>query len=181
MPSLCAATQSTLDRINRPHGALKVKEIILGLAAFRREYHGQIWLEVMLVRGLNDSLRGIRDLKKAIVRIKPDKVQLNTVVRPPSDRTARALSLTDMKKIQKILGPKCEIVADFDARQRSIRFTGLGKAILGIIGRRPETVAAIAASLGADRDEVLKVIQALQKERRVRRVIHHDRVYFEPV
>ncbi len=178
LPTLCAASQRALDRVNRPHPALRISTIIRGLAAFRREFRGQIWLEVMLVRGLNDSNRDIRNLKKAIARIKPDKVQLNTVVRPPSERTARPVPLAALKKIKKILGPKCEIVAEFSARQRLVLSAPLEKAILGIIRRRPETAAGIAASLGADRNEVLNVLHALQKRRRVKTVIHHNRVYY---
>lgn len=180
MPTLCAASQEVLTRVNRPHPSLKVGKIIQGLAAFRKEFAGQIWLEVMLVRGLNDSLREIRELKQALRRIRPDKVQLNTVVRPPSDRAARPVPRPALRKICKILGPNCEIVADFVKSEGSTPVPGLKKDIVGMIRRRPETADGILRSLGAKRGEIKEALNALKKDRRIRIVRHRNRVYYEP-
>lgn len=181
MPTLCAASQKTLERVNRPHRELKIGKIIRGLVLFRKEFAGQIWLEVMLVRGLNDSLREIRKLKQAIRLIRPDKIQLNTVVRPPSDRSAFPVPAASLKKIKKILGPKCEIVADFGKKQRPASVPDLKKDIIGMIRRRPETAVGIARSLGAQRGEVKEALNALQKDKRIRIVRHRNRVYYESV
>jgi len=181
LPTLCAASQKTLDRVNRPHRTLKIGKIIRGLAAFRKEFTGQIWLEVMLVRGLNDSVCEIRKLKQAIRRIKPDKVQLNTVVRPPSAKFALPVPRAALLKIKKMLGRNCEIVAAFDKKQPPAHFPDLKKDIIEIVRRRPETAAAIAHSLGAVRARVNKVLSTLRKSRRIRIVRHRNRVYFKPV
>jgi len=83
IPSLDAATQSTFERTNRPHPDLRIEEIIEGLVALREEFEGEIWLEVMLVKGLNDF--EVHKIAQAAKRIRPDKIQLNTVVRPPAE------------------------------------------------------------------------------------------------
>lgn len=179
LPTLCTTSQRIFDRIHRPHPRLKITNIIQGLAAFRKEFKGQIWLEVMLVRGLNDSPRRIRGLKKAIARIKPDKIQLNTVIRPPSESTAQPVHPGILKRIQAMLGPRCEIVAEFSVPPQTALSTGLEQAILGIIRRRPETADAIAGSLGANRTEVMKILYILHKRKRVRIVTHHKHVYYK--
>lgn len=107
MPSLDAATQKTFQKIDRPHPSLKIENIIEGMVEFRKIYpirspakdtmagspniksgltsngaSGQIWLEIMLVEGINDNQDELNALKTAVEKIEPDKVQLNTPVRP---------------------------------------------------------------------------------------------------
>ncbi|MCP4450331.1 MAG: radical SAM protein, partial [Planctomycetes bacterium] len=84
LPSLDAAENSGFNRIARPPSGLDVRDIIKGLVAFRQQFSGQLWLEVLLVRGLNDTSGQVYNLKAAIDTIKPDRIHLNTVVRPPA-------------------------------------------------------------------------------------------------
>ena len=88
VPSLDAATDAVFRKVNRPHAGLTAAGIIAGLSAFRREFQGQIWLEIMLVRGVNDGPGHLKKLKAAAALIRPDRIQLNTVVRPPAERRA---------------------------------------------------------------------------------------------
>jgi wyosine [tRNA(Phe)-imidazoG37] synthetase (radical SAM superfamily) len=180
MPTLCAASQEVLTRINRPHPSLKVDKIIQGLVVFRGEFSGQIWLELMFVKGLNDSPRELKKIKRAIRRIRPDKIQLNTVVRPPSDRSALPVTAASLKRIKGFLGSNCEIVAAYGKNPKPTPVSGLKKNIIEIIRRRPETPTGIAQSLGANLTEVIKVLYALEQDRRVRVVRHRNRRYYEP-
>src|SRR4030042_1638360 len=54
VPSLDAATAAAFRRVNRPLPSLKVEDIVGALAMFRREFTGQSWLAIMLVKGIND-------------------------------------------------------------------------------------------------------------------------------
>lgn len=110
VPSLDAATAEAFRRVDRPHDKINIEEVIAGLIALSREFQGKIWLEVMLVKGLNDSLPQARKLKQAIDRINPDKVQLNSPVRTTAEEGVIALSPEKLAKIKEILGEKCEIV-----------------------------------------------------------------------
>jgi wyosine [tRNA(Phe)-imidazoG37] synthetase (radical SAM superfamily) len=181
LPTLCCASQKTLDRVNRPCPGLKIEKIIKGLTDFRREFSGQIWLEIMLVRGLNDSPQEIRRLKPVIRKIHPDRIQLNTVVRPPSDRSARPVPLPALERIRKMLGKDCEIVAEFGKKRKFAAGDRIEKDILEIIKRRPETASAIARSLGADQDQVHKTLDFLIQKNRIRIVRHQNRAFYEPV
>jgi wyosine [tRNA(Phe)-imidazoG37] synthetase (radical SAM superfamily) len=117
VPSLDAATPGVFAKINRPHAGLTVEKTINGLIAFRREFKGRIWLEIMLVKGVNDGPAHLRALKKAIARIRPDRVQLNTVVRPPAEKNARPLTRQELEAVREALGGEAEIIADF-AREK---------------------------------------------------------------
>ena len=114
VPSLDAATEPIFARINRPHPGLTAAGIIAGLAEFRKSFRGEIWLEIMLVKGINDGAGHLRALKKAVRLIRPDRVQLNTVVRPPAERTARPLSAAEMERIRSFFGGKAETLVRAD-------------------------------------------------------------------
>jgi wyosine [tRNA(Phe)-imidazoG37] synthetase (radical SAM superfamily) len=180
VPSLDAVTEGVFKKINRPHPSLTAAGIVDGLAAFRRGYKGRIWLEVLLVRGVNDGLPHLRALKKAIARIRPDRVQLNTVVRPPAVKSAQPLSLEDLEQVQAFLGGPVEIIADFKKSDQTPGKKDIAGQVLELIRRRPETADGIARSLGATVVEVRRACGELEKRGAIRPVIHNGRTYFEP-
>jgi wyosine [tRNA(Phe)-imidazoG37] synthetase (radical SAM superfamily) len=109
VPSLDAVTQILFAKIDRPHPGINIEDVVNGLIALRREFRGKIWLEVMLVKGINDDIRHIRKLKEVIERINPDKVQLNSPVRTTSEEGVFPVAKSKLKKIKAILGEKVEI------------------------------------------------------------------------
>jgi len=178
VPSLDAVPEGLFRRVNRPHSSLRSDRLIEGLVRFREGFRGRIWLEVMLVKGINDSPAHVRALKKAVGRIAPDRVHLNTVVRPPADARAKPLSPAAMDKVRRAIGPRAEVVASFRERERPPAAVDLDRAILETVGRRPVTVEDISTALGRHRDEVLKALAGLLREGEVRESPHGGRTYF---
>ena len=110
VPSLDSVTAKILTKIDRPHPAIKLENIIDGLINLKKEFRGKIWLEVMLVKGINDDLRQIKKLKEVTDRINPDKIQLNSPVRTTTEPNIFPVDKKKLEKIKEILGDKCEIV-----------------------------------------------------------------------
>jgi wyosine [tRNA(Phe)-imidazoG37] synthetase (radical SAM superfamily) len=110
VPSLDAVDPEMFKQIDRPNAGVKLNEIIEGLVALRKEFRGLIWLEVMLVAGINDGLKHIEELKKAILRINPDKIQLNSPVRYTAEKNIFPVEKAKLEKIKEILGGKAEII-----------------------------------------------------------------------
>lgn len=110
VPSLDAADQEVFIKIDRPGPGIKIENIINGLISLRQEFKGQIWLEVMLVKGLNDNPKHIKALKEAIDKINPDKIQLNSPVRSTTEKNILKLDEKELERIKDIFGNKCEIV-----------------------------------------------------------------------
>ena len=178
VPSLDAVPAPVFRRVNRPHAALDNRRIIDGLVRFREEFRGELRLEIMLVKGINDSPADIRALEAAISRIRPDRIELNTVVRPPADGSARPLGPAALAKIGARLGPKAVVVASFAGKRQAPAAGSLEGSILATVGRRPQTAADIALALGRHRDEVLKALTSLLRRRLVRTLAHGDKTYF---
>jgi wyosine [tRNA(Phe)-imidazoG37] synthetase (radical SAM superfamily) len=110
VPSLDAVDLQIFKQIDRPDNGVKLNEIIAGLVALRKEFKGKIWLEIMLVAGVNDGLGHIRQLKEVIERINPDKIQLNSPVRSTAEKNVLPVDKAKLEKIKEVLGSKAEII-----------------------------------------------------------------------
>ncbi len=164
MPSLDAADEETFHTINCPYPSINAEKVISGLCAFRKEFRGRVWLEVFLVEGINTGPQQIAALRDAADRIKPDKIQLNTAVRPTADPNIKPLSIERLRDIAAQLGPACEVVADF-ARSRHVGPTESqtqAEALLSMLKRRPCSLNDISAGLGISHNEVMTHISDLQ-------------------
>ena len=179
VPSLDAVPAPLFRTVNRPHPSLDAGRIVQGLARFRQEFKGQIWLEVMLVKGVNDTPAHIRELRKAAAAIRPDRIQLNTVVRPPAEATARPLSPRKLDRIRRALGDRAEVVADFGPSREPRGRANLAGAITAVVGRRPVTAGDLSASLGRPRREVIEAAGRLLATGRIRAVRHGRKTFYE--
>ena len=118
MPSLDAATQETFEKIDRPYPSLKIEKIIEGIADFSKIYKGKLWLEIMLVKGVNDNQDELNALKKAVEKIEPDKIQLNTPVRPTCEKGVEIVSQKKLLEIKEFFGKKCEIIPELKKKEQ---------------------------------------------------------------
>ncbi len=103
---------------------------------------------MFLVEGVNSSPEQVRKIGAIAERIRPDRIQLNTAVRPTAEPDVKALSEAALAELAKLLGPKAEVIADFRRPQEAPAFESRGAEVLDMIRRRPVTVADIAAGLG---------------------------------
>jgi len=181
IPSLDAVNEVTFQCLNRPHPSLKMDEIILGLIQFRKQYRGQIWLEILFCRGVNDGKEEIEKLKEVIERIEPDRIQLNTPVRPPAEDFVFPLTLGQLEEIRKTLGDKAEIIPEFTASLGEEFNSVKDTEILNLIKRRPCTTEDISKALGLRIDEVVKHLDHLTKTGTIRYRIYEHRCYYENV
>ncbi|MHC4123545.1 MAG: radical SAM protein, partial [Planctomycetota bacterium] len=145
VPSLDAGDEETFQKIDRPHEQLNLERIIDGLCRFREEFRGQIWLEVFLIEGVNTGTEQISKIKDAVAKIQPDKVQLNTAVRPTADAGVERISPERLRELAAQLGHNCEIVADFSTDKQDTGIKTTAKSVLSMLKRRPCSVDDICS------------------------------------
>ncbi|MFC1737552.1 radical SAM protein [Planctomycetota bacterium] len=171
MPSLDAADEQTFQKINRPHQDLTIENIISGLVGFRKQYTGQIWLEVFLIETVNTAPEHIEKIKNAIERIRPDKVQLNTAVRPTAEPSLKCVSPQKLHDIADRLGPNCEVIVDFSKHKTAEDSTTditsaldphTMETLLSMLKRRPCSVNDISSAMDIPPNEALKYIAHLK-------------------
>ncbi len=179
VPSLDAGSPGVFARINRPHESIDFETMVEGLVAFRREYAGQLWLEIFLVADLNDADEEIDRMVAIVERIHPDRVQLNTIARPPAVAGMHTLPPDRLSSIAACFTPSAEVVAEFaapiDAKER-----GTLDDILAMIRRRPCTTDDVAQAFGLHRNEVLKFLEHLARDEAIDQRRSERKIYWIP-
>ncbi|MDD2563217.1 MAG: radical SAM protein [Salinivirgaceae bacterium] len=102
LPSLDAATNEVFMKINRPATNLTTDQYIQGLIDFRSEFKGKIWLEIFILPDYNDTDHELSELKKVILKIKPDSIQLNTLDRPGTISNLRGATREELQRISNL-------------------------------------------------------------------------------
>ena len=178
MPTLSTVKEETFRLIHQPHDDLSASRVIEGLKSFRKSYRGQLFIEVMLLAGFNDRDEEIEALRHVILEIAPDRVQLNTVVRPPANAKAIPLDRTRLEYIKRVFGERAEIIATAPIRDKQ-HFRGtLSDAVLEMARRRPVTVEDVAGALDAPLFEVDKAVKALVHKGQLREQTHLGKDYY---
>ncbi len=104
LPTLDAYDEASFRAINRPHGSLRFEDVKEGLVTFSREFEGQLWIEIMLMEGINDDDESLGKYAALLGGLRYDRLYLNTPVRPPAEPEVRPLSSEKMKRALQLLG-----------------------------------------------------------------------------
>jgi len=181
LPSLDAATEITFQKINRPAPQLTVEKYIQGLIDFRKEYKGKFWLEIFLLKDYNDSKEELDLLKKAILKINPDSIQLNTLDRPGTVENLIPLSKNELQEIIDYWNlPKVEIIASPPERTNIESYRDdVETAILETIARRPCTLDDLHNFLGIHINEINKYLGTLEANNQIETVKLERGVFYE--
>jgi len=163
LPTLVAADAEMFRRVNRPHGGVGFDRMLEGLETFRREFRGRYWLEVMLIGGLNAAPDQARRIAQAALRIGPDRIQLNTVTRPPADPEARPATREELEAVLPFFGDKAEIIAEWRGASTS-GAKPRKEEVLGLVRRHPCTAEDVAAGLGITRSEASRLAEGLRED-----------------
>ena len=178
IPSLDTVNPEIFTKVNRPHPELSVSQMIAGLERFRNVFLGKLWLEIMLVRGINDTPEELESMRDILTPIKLDMVQINTPVRPGTDSTCKPLTSQELAYCKEILGDPCEVIAAFDGRQHTLE-VNLKEKICSMVSRRPLNLSEIADSLGMDREKATEVLTLLEKQGKIELHKHGVEYYYQ--
>ena len=180
LPSLDSASERTFRRIDRPHRGVDLEVYIQGLVDFRREYSGKIWLEVMILPGYNDNRDDLSLLKEAILRIGPDKVQLNSLDRPGTVKDLRTADEQTLGTIIEYWGlNNVEIIAAPPARKKTRAYrTDMESAIVETLKRRPCTLPDLVGILDIHENELNKYLGVLESSGQIEAVPEQRGIFY---
>ncbi|MEN2997436.1 MAG: radical SAM protein [Brevinematia bacterium] len=168
-PSLDAVTQETFEKVNRPINSVRIEKIIEGLVRFREEFKNKILLEVLLVKGINDSEEELRKIGETCCLIKPDIVQISTVDRPGAYPDALPLSSEELRKAKMIISSyyaNVEVLSRHYVNPEPLKkdIIGLREDIVEILRRRPLTVLDVVIAEGIDFFKAKQILSDLERE-----------------
>jgi len=178
LPSLDAGDESMFRYVNRPHRSLSFDEMVEGLIDFRAEFDKEIWLEVFLLAGVNATPAEVMKIKEHIGRIKPDRIQLNTVVRPPAREFAYAVGQEELTELCALFGERAEVIRPFLHRGGTEVCEMRREEILSLLARRPCSLEDLADGLMLNKNGLLKDLNDLVSSGLVRYVYRKGQVYY---
>ena len=183
IPSLDAATDCVFEKINRPHSSITTERVISGLEALRDDFAREMWLEIFIIPGLNDTDDEIQKLHEAILRIRPDRVQLNTLDRPGVESWVQPATQKHLLDIASRLNyPSIEVIQPPDTRKEIPSYSDdLKNCILQTIQRRPCTVLDLCDIFSLHQNEVNKYIGGLLLDGLIREKREERGIFFVAV
>jgi wyosine [tRNA(Phe)-imidazoG37] synthetase (radical SAM superfamily) len=168
LPSLDAVSEEVFRYVNRPHSLVQIQTIIEGLRSFRSIYRGKIWLEIMMLKNINNDAGELAKIKETIAYLQADKVQINTVTRPPSEKIAGPVDSEELNRICAYLGGTCEVICSFEKSAPRQQTGDWAAMILDVVKRRPLNLDDIVRVTGIPLSQVESTLRDLEKRGEIR-------------
>lgn len=178
--SLSAGDQTQFKYLNQPHTNLTIDGLVNGIKTFRSEFKGELWLEVFVAWGINSTPTDISRIAEWAKSFKPDRIQLNTAIRPPVKKFVRAVPREKLDALAKRFTPQAEVIAEFNSNATPSSQAN-EETILAILQRRPCTATQISIALGLHPNETAKYLGKLDRMNRIQsNKINSETHYFSP-
>jgi wyosine [tRNA(Phe)-imidazoG37] synthetase (radical SAM superfamily) len=178
IPSLDAGDARMFAAVNRPCEDLSFERINDGLIALGEEFSGEIWIEVFILGGYTADVFEVRKINEWVRRIKPDRVQINTVTRPPAESFAVAVNRGRLEELARLFEPEAEVIADFRGVHAQADFAATRETVLQLLERRPCSVDDLAEGLSIHRNEAVKYVEELLATNQIECVRTSNRVFY---
>jgi wyosine [tRNA(Phe)-imidazoG37] synthetase (radical SAM superfamily) len=182
LPSLDAGDEAIFQYINRPHHDISFERMIDGLSGFIRLYRGPVWVEVFLLAGVTAMPAEIGKIDAILRKIRPTRVQLNTVTRPPAEEFAFAVSEEQMEGLKGLFSQAVEIVGRcVPVPSADLQGGRSPDDILSLLRRRPCTLEGVSSGLAVQPAEALKHLDELCRRGAVMVVHRHDGMFYKTI
>lgn len=182
VPSLDAGSEELFRHVNRGCPEITFSKMLVGLEQFAREYHGKMWLEVFLLSGITAIEAEVKKIAEITARIKPEKVQLNTVARPPAESFSEPVEKLQLEKFVPLFGKTpVEIIADFNDTHKIAEYVATGEDVESMLKRRPCSQADISDGLHLHPNETGKYLGHLLDENKIASIEKDGVIYYQAV
>ena len=173
LPSMDTLVEAEYRRLNRPHAAIGLGSIRRGLLDFRAGFDGAIFLEILLLAGINDTGENLRLLREFCREFAPTRVDVVTMSRPGAHPGAKAVSREVLTRFKEALGaaaPPAAVSRDGHGPSAlaARAMDDLAARIAASVARRPQTARGLATALGVPVDHVTQALLALERTGTVR-------------
>jgi wyosine [tRNA(Phe)-imidazoG37] synthetase (radical SAM superfamily) len=180
LPTVAAGSERVFRRIHRPHPSLSCEKVLGGIRKFSEEFPGEIWVEVMLVRGVNDDRSSLEDIAKVLEGIEPDKVHLTAPTRPPSEKWVKCptkeaveLALATIPASSATMEPEA---GEFGFIEDSVVEDLL--AMAAVHPMREEQVLGVLVDAGYSKDKAIDILDGLVESSTMSKTEHLGEVFY---
>ncbi len=181
LPSLDAGDEKSFIKINRPHPSLEFDAILQGFLDFKKNYRGKFWVEVMLMKGINDSKDELLKIKEKLDLIKPDRIDINVPIRPPVENWLKIPSKSIIPILNEIFGDYSNI--NFPEQGKfSIYSSDFEKEVLSILERHPMRQSQIIETFlspNFNNDKIKEQLKKLKSHKKIKDILYNNIVFWK--
>ena len=179
MPTLDAGNEKMFLKINRPHYKVRFKEMIEGFISFRKKYSGQIWMEVMLIKNVNDTMEELKQIKELLDLIKPDRVYVNVPIRPPAEDWVKIPAKDAIDLANEILGSYKDI-SNPESGDFNLYTENFEDEFLAIISRHPLNLQQILKTFSnLPLEEINEKIKELESQGKIIKISYQGKKFWQ--
>lgn len=176
--SLSAWDEDSFQAVNRPSPGCTFAQLVAGEMAFREQFNGELVLEVFVVEGLNSASENMKRIAEFAAMIRPDRVQLNTAVRPPAERDVLPVPPDHLNELARFFEPAAEVIAQYSAGWET-NFQANEGTILQTLQRRPCTADQLAEVFSMHRNEIAKYLGKLLGDGAIQTLRQGGELYYK--
>ena len=179
LPSLDAGNAKLYKKINRPHPDITFSRLVNGLKLFRYEYTGKMWIEIMLIKDLNDSTEILSEIADKLREIQPDEVHILLPTRPPVEPWVKPADQEGIQRAADIFGSIARVINTTDGNFELAENEELVDAVVDIITRHPMKESELLRTLEKySKGDVRDTLVLLEKSRKAQVVIRNGVRYW---
>jgi wyosine [tRNA(Phe)-imidazoG37] synthetase (radical SAM superfamily) len=158
--TLSAWGEASFQQIHRPAQGITFDLLVAGERAFRKEYSGELSVEVFIIDGVNSDISKVRKIAKVVESINPDRIDINTAVRPPAVEGVRASPEEHLQAIAEVFGTKASVTAPFK-KQGFQSLETSEDTVLGLIRRHPASCSQLAAEFNLPEEKMYRMLKQM--------------------
>ena len=180
LPSLDAGDERSFIKINRPHPDIKFESVIQGFIDFRSLFKGKLWIEIMIMKAINDSKKELLKIKEKIDLIKPDKIDINIPLRPPLEKWVKIPDKSIFVLLDEIFGSYSDIslpeIGNFYLYSQDFE-----KELLNIIKRHPMRQNQIINTFSSNifkKEDIIYRLKKLESKNKIKKSSYYNQIYW---
>ena len=101
------------------------------------------------MEGINAAQDQVEQIAAIATEIAPDKIHLNTAVRPPAEKEVAPVTEEKLRALCGLFTPCAEVIASFEVAPAAADGNLNTESLVGLICRHPATAEQLAAVSGA--------------------------------
>jgi len=181
LPSLDAGDEKSFIKINRPHPSIKFEEVIQGFIDFNKKFKNKFWIEIMIMKGINDIKEELIKIKDKLDLIKPDRIDINVPIRPPAENWVKCPNKDIIPLLNDVFGDYNDI--NFPEMGKfGFYSSNFEKELLSIIERHPmrqDQIIGTFSSKEFTKGKILRQLKVLELEKKIEKKIYNDKIFWK--
>ena len=181
LPSLDAGDEKAFIKINRPHPSINFDKLIQGFIDFKKNFEGKFWIEVMLMKRVNDTKEELLKIKEKLDLIKPDRIDINVPIRPPVEKWVKIPDKNLITVLNEIFGDYTNISFPEDGKF-NIYSSNFENEVLSILERHPmrqDQIIETFSSNGFNEEMIISHLKKLMDQKKIKEILYNNKVFWK--